>query len=55
MKITVFQQHTHAGITYPAGTEIDLPDEDAQLVIEMEGARRSQILQTIQAQEDVPE
>ncbi|MHB0992687.1 MAG: DUF7210 family protein [Burkholderiales bacterium] len=41
-KIIVFQQHTHEGITYPAGTEITLPDTDAKWLIEAEGARRAQ-------------
>jgi hypothetical protein len=50
MKITIFQQHTHAGVLYPAGTEIDLPEEDAQKVIDMEGARRAHIIEEIEAQ-----
>ena len=35
MKITLAQQHTHAGITYPAGSEVDLPEEVARWLIEV--------------------
>lgn len=40
MKIRVFQQHTHAGVTYPAGSEIELPEDDAQWLLMAEKARR---------------
>ncbi len=30
MKIKVFQQHTHEGVTYPAGSEVDLPEDVAR-------------------------
>ena len=44
MRITVFQQHTHKGIIYPAGSEVDLPDADAQWLIGIEGARRAGLI-----------
>ena len=40
MKVRVFQQHTHAGVSYPAGSEIDLPDDDARWLLDAEKARR---------------
>lgn len=43
-KIIVFQQHTHDGVTYPAGSEITLPDADANWLLEAEGARRAEII-----------
>ena len=30
MKVRIFQQHTHAGVTYPAGSEVDLPEDVAR-------------------------
>ena len=33
MKVRIFQQHTHAGVTYPAGSEIDLPEDVAKWLI----------------------
>ena len=44
MRITVFQQHTHKGIIYPSGSEVDLPDADAQWLIGIEGARRAGLI-----------
>jgi thiamine phosphate synthase YjbQ (UPF0047 family) len=33
MKIRIFQQHTHAGVTYPAGSEPDLPEDVARWLL----------------------
>ncbi len=44
MKVKIFTQHTHAGITYPAGSEIDLPEADALWLISAEHARRIEML-----------
>ena len=43
-RIRIFQQHTQAGVTYPAGSEIELPDADADLVLAAEGARRAELV-----------
>jgi hypothetical protein len=42
--IHIFQQHTHAGETFPAGSDIELPDEDADFLLRLEGERRAQIV-----------
>lgn len=47
MKIRIFQQHTHDGVAYPAGSEIDLPEDAAQYVLHAEGERRAEIVQDI--------
>ena len=44
-RIRIFQQHTQAGVTYPAGSEIELPDADADFVLAAEGARRAELIQ----------
>lgn len=44
MIVRIFQQHTHAGVTYPAGSEIDLPDDAAQYLLNAEGQRRAEIV-----------
>ena len=31
--VAVPRQHTHAGITYPAGTLVDLPEADVQWLV----------------------
>lgn len=43
-RIRIFQQHTQAGKTYPAGSEIELPDADADFVLAAEGARRAELI-----------
>ena len=43
-KIRIFQQHTHAGVTYPAGSEIELPDDVADLVLGFEHGRRAELI-----------
>lgn len=52
-KIVIFQQHTHEGITYPAGTELTLPDNDANWLIEAEGAKREQSIKEIEKANDL--
>ena len=44
MKIRLFRPHTHAGVTYPAFSVIDLPDEDALRVHELEGGVRLEMV-----------
>jgi hypothetical protein len=44
MKIRLFRPHTHAGVTYPAFSVIDLPDEDALRVLELEGGVRQEMI-----------
>ena len=44
MKIKVFQQHTHAGVTFPEGSEIDLPEADALWMLGIEQARRAEMV-----------
>ncbi len=51
MKIRIYRQHTHAGQTFPAFSVIDLPDEDAKRVIDMEGAMREE---TVKAKKQAP-
>lgn len=34
MMIAVPKQHTHAGVTYPAGSLVDLPEADVQWLIQ---------------------
>ncbi len=31
--VAVPRQHTHAGVTYPAGTLVDLPEADVQWLV----------------------
>lgn len=42
MKIRIYRHHTHAGVTYPPFSVIDLPDEHAKRVMELEGASREE-------------
>jgi len=44
MKIRIFRPHTHEGVTYPAFSAIDLPDEDALRVLELEGGVRLEMI-----------
>jgi len=44
MQIRLFRPHTHAGVTYPAFSVIDLPDEDALRVQELEGGVRLEMI-----------
>ena len=45
MKYRIYRQHTHAGVTYPAFSVVDLPEEDAQWLMQAEGAARMQVIQ----------
>ena len=33
MKVKIFQQHAHEGVTSPAGSEIDLPEDVARWLV----------------------
>ena len=44
MKVYLFRQHTHAGIVYPAGTTVDLPEDVAKWLLDREFARRDAII-----------
>lgn len=46
-KVTVHQIHTHAGIEYPSGSEIELPDYAADQLLAMEGERRATEIEAI--------
>ena len=42
MKVRIFQQHTHAGVTYPAGSEIDLPEDVARWLVSVGAELRAE-------------
>ncbi|MGC9237758.1 MAG: DUF7210 family protein [Thiomonas sp.] len=47
MRIRLHRPHTHAGISYPAHHEIDLPEADARWLLENEGAVRAQVVEQV--------
>ena len=47
MKIRIFQQHTHAGEVFPAGSEVDLPEDAVQYLLNAETERRAELVQGI--------
>lgn len=53
MKIVVLQNHTHAGVMYPAGSIVDLPDDDAKWLLDTEQARREAIVQADKRRREV--
>ena len=40
MRIKLAQQHTHEGVTYPAGSEVDLPEDVARWLITVGAEQR---------------
>ncbi len=44
MKVKIFQQHTHEGVTYPAGSEVDLPEDVARWLIQVGAEQRREIV-----------
>ena len=40
MIIKLAQQHTHEGVTYPAGSEVDLPEDVARWLITVGAEQR---------------
>ncbi len=52
-KVRVHQNHTHDGIEYPAGSEIELPAWAADQLIAMEGERRATEIKAIQKREKI--
>ncbi len=50
-EIRLDRQHTHAGITYPAGTTVQLPDDIADWLIETQNAVRVMEVDAIIAQQ----
>jgi hypothetical protein len=42
MRVRLITDHTHAGIFYPAGSVIDIPDADARWLIAMQCATEIQ-------------
>ena len=54
MKIRIFQQHTHAGEVFPAGSEIDLPEDAVQYLMSAEMERRAELVPGI-VQPEAPE
>lgn len=45
MRYRLYRQHTHEGITYPAHTEADLPEDVVQWLMQTEGRVRAQIIE----------
>ena len=54
-KVTVFQEHTHEGVTFPAGSEIELPDDAADYLLNAEGDRRAREIKAIQKRKEIME
>jgi len=54
-KVIVHQEHTHEGITYAAGSEIELPDWAADYLLNAEGTRRAKEVKVIQKRKEVME
>ncbi len=54
-KVRVHQNHTHDGVEYPAGSEIDLPIYAADQLIAMEGERRATEIKAIQKRKEIME
>lgn len=44
IRVHLFRPHTHRGILYPAGSEVDLPEAAAKWLLDVEGARRAEII-----------
>ena len=40
MQVKIFQNHRQGGIEHPAGSIIDLPDDDAKWLLGIQGAQR---------------
>lgn len=47
-KVRLFRNHTQAGVEYPAGAEIELPDEDADYLLSAEEQYRAQLIENDQ-------
>ena len=45
MRYRVYRQHTHEGVTYPAHTEADLPEDVVQWLMQAEGRARVQLIE----------
>ena len=54
-KVRVHQIHTHEGVEYPAGSEIELPVCAADQLMAMEGERRATEIKAIQKREKIME
>jgi len=54
-KVTVLQEHTHEGVTFPAGSEIELPDDAADYLLNAEGDRRAREIKAIQKRKEIME
>lgn len=44
MKITVPRDHTHAGVFYPAGSQVDLSESEIAWLMQAEGATRERLI-----------
>lgn len=44
MKVTLLLDHEHAGISYPAGAEIDVPDADAAYLMDVGACARDTVV-----------
>ena len=45
MRYRLYRQHTHDGVTYPAHTEADLPEDVVQWLMQAEGVVRVQLIE----------
>ncbi len=45
MQVKIFQNHRQGGIEHPAGSIIDLPDDDANWLLGIQGAQRAQAVE----------
>lgn len=44
-KVRIFRDHTHAGEHFPAGSEIELPDDAADYLLGAEEQYRAQLVE----------
>jgi hypothetical protein len=44
LKIRIFQHHTHDGKTFPAGSEVDLPEDAVEYLLNAETERRAELV-----------
>lgn len=45
MQVKIFRNHRQAGVEYQAGSIIDVPDDDANWLLGIQGAERAQEVQ----------
>lgn len=52
-KVRLFRNHTHAGVEFPAGSEVELPDDAADYLLGAEEQYRAKLIETNQKYHDV--